>query len=96
MDYTNLVQFIPESLFIVVAAIYVVGIFLKKLDSIPDKYITSILMLFGITFAVLLSIVNAEYKVALDVIVNGVLQGTLCWGVAIGINQTGKQLNKQE
>ncbi|NFI96185.1 hypothetical protein FC961_17810 [Clostridium botulinum] len=96
MDYTNLVQFIPKSLFIVIAAIYVVGIFLKKLDSIPDKYITSILMLFGITFAVLLSIVNAEYKVALDVIVNGVLQGALCWGVAIGINQTGKQLNKQE
>ncbi|WP_315079995.1 phage holin family protein [uncultured Clostridium sp.] len=96
MDYTNLVQFIPESLFIVVAAIYVVGMFLKKLDSIPDKYITSILMLFGITFAVLLSIINAQVKVTLDVIVNGVLQGVLCWGVAVGLNQTGKQLNKQE
>ncbi len=96
MDYTNLVQFIPESLFIVVAAIYVVGMFLKKLDSIPDKYITSILMLFGITFAVLLSIINSQFKVTLDVIVNGVLQGILCWGVAVGLNQTGKQLNKQE
>ncbi|MBN1079254.1 phage holin family protein [Clostridium botulinum] len=96
MDYTNLVQFIPESLFIVVAAIYVVGMFLKKLDSIPDKYITSMLMLFGITFAVLLSIINSQFKVTLDVIVNGVLQGVLCWGVAVGLNQTGKQLNKQE
>ena len=51
-------------------------------------------MIFGITFAVLLSIINAQYKVTLDVIVNGVLQGILCWGVAVGINQTAKQLKK--
>ncbi|MBZ9691645.1 phage holin family protein [Clostridium sp. M14] len=96
MEYTNLVQFIPESLFIVIAGIYVVGVFLKKLESIQDKYITSILMLFGITFAILLSIINTEYRVTLDVIVNGTLQGVLCWGVAVGINQTAKQLNKEE
>ena len=40
--------------------------------------------------------IRARYKEALDVIVNGVLQGILCWGVAVGINQTSKQLNKNE
>ena len=30
------------------------------------------------------------------VIVNGILQGILCWGVAVGINQTVKQLGKNE
>ena len=92
----NLMNFIPEFLFIVIVATYVVGIFLKRLESVKDKYITSILMLFAITAAILLNIINAEFKVALDVIVNGVLQGILCWGVAVGVNQTAKQLSKQE
>lgn len=92
----NLLTFIPEFLLIVIVATYVVGVFLKKVESVPDKYITSLLMLFGITFAVLLNIINAKYKIALDVIVNGILQGILCWGVAVGINQTSKQLKKQE
>lgn len=92
----NLLTFIPEFLLIVIVGIYVLGIFLKKIESVPDKYITVLLMLFGITFAVLLNIINAQYKVALDVIVNGILQGILCWGVAVGANQTYKQLNKSE
>lgn len=90
----NLLTFIPEFLLIVIAAIYIVGVFLKKIETVPDKYITVLLMLFGITFAVLLNIINAEYKIALDVIINGILQGILCWGVAVGINQTFKQVNK--
>lgn len=92
----NLINFIPEFLFIVIVATYVVGIFLKRLESVKDKYITSILMLFAIAAAILLNIINAEFKVDLDVIVNGVLQGILCWGVAVGLNQTAKQLSKQE
>ena len=95
MDYTNLISFIPTNLAILVASIYVIGIFLKK-SSIQDKYITVILMLFAITFAILLTIINSQYKVALDTIVDGILQGILCWGVSIGINQTAKQLKKDE
>ncbi len=92
----NLLTFIPEFLLIVIVVIYVFGAFLKGLKVVPDKYIVSILMLLGITAAVLLNIINAQYKVSLDVIVNGVLQGILCWGVAVGINQTAKQLTKEE
>ena len=95
MDYTNLISFIPTNLAILVASIYVIGIFLKK-SSLQDKYITVILMLFAITFAVLITIINSQYKVALDTIVNGILQGILCWGTSIGINQTAKQLKKDE
>lgn len=91
----NLLKFIPENLMILIVVIYVVGLFLKKIDSVPDKYITLILMIFGITFAILLDIINSQYKVALDVVVNGILQGILCWGVAVGINQTTKQLSKE-
>lgn len=92
----NLMTFIPEFLIIVIVATYVVGVFLKKLETIPDKFITSLLMLFSITIAVLLNIINTQYKVALDTIVNGILYGIFCWGVAVGVNQTYKQLNKSE
>ena len=92
----NLMEFVPSHLAILIVCIYVVGVFFKNLNSVPDKYITIILMLFGITFAVLLSIINAQYKVAFDVIVNGILQGICCWGVSVGINQTAKQLTREE
>ena len=92
----NLMTFIPEFLIIVIVSTNEVGVFLKKLETVPDKFITSLLMLFSITIAVLLNIINTQYKVALDTIVNGVLYGILCWGVAVGVNQTYKQLNKSE
>lgn len=92
----NILDFLKEGYFIVIVALYVVGIFLKKLESIKDKWITTILMLLGITIAVLLTIINAQYKVNLEVILNGVLQGILCWGVAVGVNQTVKQIGKEE
>ena len=92
----NILDFLKEGYFIVIVALYVVGIFLKKLESIKDKWITTILMLLGITIAVLLTIINEQYKVNLEVILNGVLQGILCWGVAVGVNQTVKQIGKEE
>lgn len=90
----NLLTFIPENLLILIVVIYVLGIFLKKLESVKDNYITVILMLFAITFAVLLNMINNEYRTAYEAIVNAVLQGILCWGVAVGINQTKKQISK--
>ena len=74
----NLMTFIPEFLIIVIVATYVVGVFLKKLETVPDRFITSLLMLFSITIAVLLNIINTQYKVALDTIVNGLLYKMLC------------------
>lgn len=92
----NLMTFIPENLLILIAAIYVFGIWLKKLETVKDNYITVILMLFAITFAVLLNLINSQYKVMYEAVVNAILQGILCWGVAVGVNQTYKQLNKSE
>lgn len=92
----NLLNFIPENLLILITAAYVLGMFLKRLESIKDKYITVILMVFCITFAVLLNLINSEYKILYEAVINAILQGILCWGVSVGINQTAKQLNKEE
>ena len=91
----NLMEFIPSNLIILVAVLYVLGVGLKK-SKVKDKYITVVLLILGITIAVLLSIISAQYKTMLDTIINGAMQGVLCWGVAIGVNQTAKQLNKEE
>lgn len=92
----NLLSFIPEHLLILIAATYVVGIFLKKANNFKDNKITIALMIFSITFSILLTLINTEYKRMFDAIVNASLQGILCWGVAVGLNQTGKQLKKEE
>ena len=96
MDLSNIMDFIPQNFVILIISIYVLGIFFKRIEAVKDKWITVILLLVGITCAVLLSIINAEYKIALDVIVNGILQGILCWGVSVGVNQTIKQVQKSE
>lgn len=92
----DLLTFLPDSILIVVVVTYVMGIFLKKVDSFPDKYITIMLMLFAIIFTIALSIFDAKDKMLMEVIVNGILQGIICWGVSVGINQTAKQLKKPE
>ena len=63
MDLSNIMDFIPQNFVILIISIYVLGIFFKRIEAVKDKWITVILLLFGITFAVLLSIINAEYKI---------------------------------
>lgn len=92
----EIMNFIPEHLFILIVAAYVLGIFLKKIEGFKDKYITVALMAFCITLAFLLNVINTQYKTMLDAAVNALLQGILCWGVSVGINQTTKQLKKEE
>ena len=82
----DIIKFIPQQLLILVASVYVLGIFLKQTESIKDKYITIILMAFSIALSLILQGLNAT----------AFLQGILCWGVSVGIHQTAKQLAKEE
>ena len=54
------------------------------------------LLIFGITFAVLLDIINQEYKTIFESVVYGILHGIICWGVSVAGHQTFKQLQKEE
>ena len=96
MDLGNLTQFLPTYLMIVVAAIVVLGFAFKKSNVINDKYITFLLLIFGITFAVLLDIINQEYKTISEAFVYGILHGIICWGISVASHQTFKQLQKEE
>ncbi|HBF2807946.1 TPA: phage holin family protein [Clostridioides difficile] len=81
----NLISFIPEQLLILVAALYVIGAGCKKYKQLDNKYIPVVLLILGIGFSVWMLGFNPV----------AVLQGVICWGVAIGINQTYKQLKEE-
>lgn len=78
----NLISFIPEQLLLLVVALNVLGFGFKKYKQLDNKYIPIILLVLGIGFSIWM----------LGLSPNAVLQGVICWGVAIGINQTYKQL----
>ncbi|MCC0628483.1 MULTISPECIES: phage holin family protein [unclassified Clostridioides] len=81
----NLISFIPEQLLILVAALYVIGAGCKKYKQLDNKYIPVVLLVLGIGFSVWMLGLNAD----------AVLQGVICWGISIGINQTYKQLKEE-
>lgn len=86
---------LPTYLAILISASYTLGYFLKY-SKIKDKWIPFIILPFSITFAILLTIINENYMVDLKTWTYGVLYGILSWGTSIGINQSIKQMNKQE
>ncbi|HBF5148220.1 TPA: phage holin family protein [Clostridioides difficile] len=82
----NLISFIPEQLLILVAALYVLGVGFKKYKQLDNKYIPVVLLILGIGFSIWMLGLNPV----------AVLQGVICWGVAIGANQVYKQLKDGE
>ena len=87
----DLLTFVPENLIVLIAATYVVGEFLKKAESVKDKHIVVILMVFTIIFSVILNNVFNVQGIA-----DSILEGILCWGVAVGVNQVKKQMVKED
>lgn len=90
----NLLDYVSAGMMILVVLDYVMGMFCKSFDGIKDKYITAILMAFSIAFGCALSITAEGMQPG--TILNGIVQGIICWGVSIGINQTIKQIQKKE
>lgn len=82
----TLLDFIEEGYLIIVAVLYVLGIFIKQTTLIRDEYIPIVLMIFGI-----LGSLSINYSIP-----DAIFQGILCAGVAILGNQTIKQFNKLE
>lgn len=80
----ELISFVPESLYIVAAAIWFIGHLLKKTDLIKDELIPFILMIISVVFVVFMQ----------DFTANSILQGIMCTAVAVLGNNIIKQSNK--
>ncbi|WP_044305113.1 phage holin family protein [Clostridioides difficile] len=68
-----------------VAALSIIGKGCKKYKQLDNKYIPIILLVLGIGFSIWMLGFNPS----------SILQGILCWGVAIGANQVYKQLKEE-
>lgn len=79
-------QYITEKALILIPVLNVLGMLLKTLPKLPDKYIPLILLAFGVTGTLLLSGLS----------VDAVIQGILVTGAAVYGNQVVKQLKKEE
>ena len=85
----DLMEFILENNVIIIAVVYVLGVFLKKLGFIKDKYIPFILLTISITFTLLTNDISTQAQIA-----NAVMQGVIITGVAVLNNQLIKQSTK--
>lgn len=77
----NIIKFIPEQLLILVAGLYVIGVFLKTTPKVKDWTIPWIIVIISIAFSVTI----------LGVTAISILQGIICAFGAIATNQLFKQ-----
>ena len=81
MEILNL---ITENALIFIHVIYIIGMMLKGLEKIQDKFIPLILLPIGVALAML----------SMGLCVEGFIQGVLVVGAAVYTNQLIKQIQK--
>ena len=79
-------NYIVDNCLILIPVLYIIGMILKNLEFIKDKYIPLILLPIGIAMAIAISGID----------VNSAIQGILVTGVTVYGNQIFKQINKEE
>ena len=83
MDFMN---YIADNALVLIPVIYIVGMFLKGLEGVSDKYIPFVLMFVSIAFSVAMLGLN----------VDSIIQGILISGATVLSNQLIKQSKKSE
>ena len=90
----NLMVFVPQQLGILVAALYVIGVFLKRTPEkyMPDWCIPWVLVILGILGSIGIEVIDQTFSSAL--LTTSILQGLCAAGVAVLGNQVYKQITK--
>lgn len=78
-------EYILDKALILIPVLNIIGMLLKGIEKIPDKFIPLILLAFGVLGTIALAGVSAD----------SVIQGVLVTGVAVYGNQIVKQLKKE-
>lgn len=82
----EIISYIKEEGLILIPVLYILGMILKGIKKIPDKYIPLILLAIGCSLSLML----------LGLSVSSFIQGVLLTGVTVYGNQVAKQLSKDE
>lgn len=87
----NIIELIQADLVILIAAVYVLGLFLKKLPNIPDWTIPVILLFTSITLTIIYKAIALGEGFGAITFVNSFIYGVLIAGICV----FGDQLIKQ-
>lgn len=87
-------SYITPELAVLIPVLYLIGASLKRYKSFADKYIPIVLGATGIVIAMIY-----EFSVmgfSLDAVYASIIQGILCAGASVYVNQVVKQTSKNE
>lgn len=90
----DIVQYIQPELLVLIPVLYIVGMGFKKSELIADKMIPMLIGVIGIILAMLY--VGAKCGVCVESVFTGIVQGILCAGASVFVNQTVKQMGKDQ
>lgn len=79
-----ILQYILDKMLILIPILNILGMIIKEIDKIPDRYIPLLLLVFGVLGATALGGVSAD----------SVVQGILITGAAVYGNQIVKQFRQ--
>lgn len=82
----QITEYITQNALVLIPVLYIIGMIIKNIDKISDKYIPIILLVFGIIGAIAIMGIN----------VNAVIQGVLVTGATVYANQLVKQNTKDD
>ena len=92
-------EYVKPELLVVSLVLYFIGIWLKKAEKIPDKYIPFILSIIGIILSCIWVLATSQltgYQSVLMAIFTSIVQGILVSALSTYANQIWKQLKKEE
>ena len=95
----QIMNYVKPELVVVAVVLYFVGMWLKKAETVPDKYIPLLLGVIGIMICGIYVIATCNLSGVQNIamaVFTAVVQGILVAGLSTYVNQIIKQFNKEE
>ena len=90
----NITQYINPELLILVPVLYLIGMGIKQMEKIDNRFIPVILGAIGVVFSIIYVLATSDingYKDCLMAAFTAFVQGVLCAGASVYVNQVIKQ-----
>lgn len=95
----QIINYVKPELLVLAVVLYFIGMWVKKTESISDKYIPIIIGIIGIAMASIYVIATVNLGTTQEIamaIFTAIVQGILVAGLSTYVNQIFKQINKDE
>ena len=95
----SIMSYVKPELIVVAVVLYIIGVGIKKMDFIKDKYIPCILGVLGILLCAIWVIANTSIRTVPEMLMavfTSIVQGVLVAGLSVYGNQLIKQIKSSE